>query len=323
MKVNKALIFGGTGQDGILLNNLLLQNSYTVLSTKYKSELNTSSLKYLKLQIPHFISLDVTNFNQVKNLILDFNPTEIYNLAGQSSVYESFRNPDRTMKINFDGLLNIIQVIEKYDKAIKLFQASSSEMFGEQNRQPFSEIDSYAPTSPYGISKVCAHVVSEYYRKCKNLKIYSGILFNHESELRSTNFVFRKLTSSLSSIKAGKLKKVLVGNLEVARDWGYAGEYVQAINLLMKSDEPRDLIIASGETYSLREIIQKIMEQLNLKFSIDEIAEVSDQFIRQNEISYNSSNPQLAKNILNWKANIKIDELINRMLQYENWLINN
>lgn len=317
MESKKALILGGSGQDGIFLNDYLTKLGYKVLSTKYKKELNNNAIQYLNLAKPNFVNLEIQNLENLEHLIRNFQPTEIYNFAGQSSVSKSFRNPENTYQVNLFGFLNLINIIKNYNKEIKLFQACSSEMFGESRGKPFNENDFFIPVSPYGISKAICFDLAKFYRIEHNLRIYCGILFNHESELRLDTFVTKKIIRGLVQISKSRAEKLTLGNLDISRDWGYAGEYVEAVFNLMQLDNATDLVIATGKSHSLKDFISQVMQQIGINRNLNEIVFSSKNLFRENEILFNSADITLAQSLINWQPRIFFEDLIERLVKYE------
>ena len=317
MESNKALILGGSGQDGIFLNNYLTKLGYKVLSTKYKNVINNVAIANLNLAKPNFVDLEIRNLEMLEKVIRDFKPSEIYNFAGLSSVSKSFLYPEITFQVNIYGFLNLIKIIRNYNKDIKLFQACSSEMFGDFRGKPFNEDDSLIPVSPYGISKAICFDVAKYYRSQHNLRIYCGILFNHESELRRDTFVTKKIIRGLVQISKNRAKKLTLGNLDISRDWGYAGEYVEAVFNLIQLNKPTDLVIATGISHSLKDFIIQAMQQIGIKRNINEIVYSSENLFREKEIHFNSADISLAKKLINWQPRILFKDLIERLVQYE------
>jgi GDPmannose 4,6-dehydratase len=278
-----ALITGITGQDGAYLSELLLKKGYKVVGLlRSNDSINTKRLDYLG--ITSKITFDVCNLLDIANIINILNkyhPVEIYNLAAQSSVGESFNQPIGTLNFNIISVANLLESIKIIDKSIKFYQASSSEMFGSINNLPLEESSIFHPVSPYGISKASAHWITVNYRESFGLFTTSGILFNHESVLRGDNFIIKKIIKSALNIKNGKQDVLEVGNIDIKRDFGYAPKYVEAMYLMMQHDKPDDYIIASGMSLSIREIIYYVFEKLGL--SKDKIV-INQDFFRPNEI---------------------------------------
>ena len=312
--MRRALILGVTGQDGQFLANLLLNLNYEVLGAS-RNLPNWKNNPLGLLRSEHKI-VDVANYLDLFRLIEAFMPDEIYNLSGESSVARSFLNPTDTASSNVIGVLNLLNVVKELgiQERVRIFQASSSDMFGPSQVQ-LSENSHLSPKSPYGVSKFLAHKMCLQYRNQFGLWISSGILFNHESELRPEHFVFQKVIRSLVEISQGKREFLKLGNLEIYRDWGYAGDYVEAMQKSLQSDNPRDYVIATGRLNSLRNVIEKTSELLGLSGAMETYVKIDPSLMRPLDIERTWGNPKLAEELLGWKARTTFEELIEKMVR--------
>lgn len=312
--MRRALILGVTGQDGQFLANLLLNLNYEVLGAS-RNLPNWRNNPLGLLRSEHKI-VDVANYLYLFRLIKTFMPDEIYNLSGESSVARSFLNPTDTASSNVIGVLNLLNVVKELgiQERVRIFQASSSDMFGPSQVQ-LSENSHLSPKSPYGVSKFLAHKMCLQYRNQFGLWISSGILFNHESELRPEHFVFQKVIRSLVEISQGKREFLELGNLEIYRDWGYAGDYVEAMQKSLQSDNPRDYVIATGRLNSLRNVIEKTCELLGLSGAMETYVKIDPSLMRPLDIERTWGNPKLAEELLGWKARTTFEELIEKMVR--------
>ena len=305
---------GITGQDGQFLANLLLKLGYEVLGAS-RNLPNWRNNPLGLLRSEHKI-VDVANYLDLFRLIKTFMPDEIYNLSGESSVARSFLNPTDTASSNVIGVLNLLNVVKELgiQERVRIFQASSSDMFGPSQEQ-LSENSHLSPKSPYGVSKFLAHKMCLQYRDEFGMWVSSGILFNHESELRPQNFVFQKVIRSLVEISQGKRQFLELGNLEISRDWGYAGDYVEAMQKSLQSDNPRDYVIATGRLNSLRNVIEKTCELLGLSSVVETYVKIDPSLMRPLDIERTWGNPMLAEELLGWKARTTFEELIEKMVR--------
>jgi len=312
--VRRALILGVTGQDGQFLANLLLNSNYEVLGAS--RNLPNWSDNPLGLSRPKHKIVDVAKYADLFRLVQAFAPDEIYNLSGESSVARSFLNPTETASSNVIGVLKLLNAVKELglQNHVRIFQASSSDMFGPSELQ-LSETSPLSPKSPYGVSKFLAHKMCLQYRNQFGLWISSGILFNHESELRPEHFVFQKVIRSLVEISQGKREFLELGNLEIYRDWGYAGDYVEAMQKSLQSDNPRDYVIATGRLNSLRNVIEKTCELLGLSGAMETYVKIDPSLMRPLDIERTWGNPKLAEELLGWKARTTFEELIEKMVR--------
>ena len=312
--MRRALILGVTGQDGQFLANLLLNLNYEVLGAS-RNLPNWRNNPLGLLRSEHKI-VDVANYLDLFRLIKTFMPDEIYNLSGESSVARSFLNPTDTASSNVIGVLNLLNVVKELgiQERVRIFQASSSDMFGPSQEQ-LSENSHLSPKSPYGVSKFLAHKMCLQYRDEFGMWVSSGILFNHESELRPQNFVFQKVIRSLVEISQGKRQFLELGNLEISRDWGYAGDYVEAMQKSLQSDNPRDYVIATGRLNSLRNVIEKTCKLLGLSSVVETYVKIDPSLMRPLDIERTWGNPMLAEELLGWKARTTFEELIEKMVR--------
>ena len=312
--MRRALILGVTGQDGQFLANLLLNLNFEVLGAS-RNLPNWRNNPLGLLRSEHKI-VDVANYLDLFRLIEAFMPDEIYNLSGESSVARSFLNPTDTASSNVIGVLNLLNAVKELgiQERVRIFQASSSDMFGPSQVQ-LSENSHLSPKSPYGVSKFLAHKMCLQYRNQFGLWISSGILFNHESELRPEHFVFQKVIRSLVEISQGKREFLELGNLEIYRDWGYAGDYVEAMQKSLQSNNPRDYVIATGRLNSLRNVIEKTCELLGLSGAMETYVKIDPSLMRPLDIERTWGNPKLAEELLGWKARTTFEELIEKMVR--------
>ena len=315
--MKKALIFGVTGQDGSYLAQLLLEKNYKVFGTS-----RTFSPKKLNnlttLGIDSKIQKIKTNFTSVKsiqNAIHLSKPDEIYNLAGVSSVLDPFKNPTLTAKINGLAVLHILETIRMFYPKIKFFQASSSEMF-TPTKGLISENSKFSPKTPYAISKVFAHEMTLQYRQNFQLFTCCGILFNHESPLRGLEFVTRKIVNSMLKIKTGKLDKLTLGDIDVERDWGFAGDYVEAMWKMLQISTPTDFVISTGKSHSVREFLIKTSKLYGID-NWNDIVKFDSKLNRSIDYKQKIGDSSKAKKILKWKPNTNFDKLIELMIDAE------
>jgi GDPmannose 4,6-dehydratase len=311
-----ALITGISGQDGGYLAKLLLSKGYKVigLSRSYR-HLELGNLEYLKINKDVLVEeCDLMDFTRISKIIKEHKPTEIYNLAAQSSVGISFKEPIGTIRFNTISLLNILEAVKEIDPTIKVYQASSSEMYGKTEKLPITEKTPFNPLSPYAVSKASAHFIAQNYRHSYNLFVSCGILFNHESYLRSKNFFVKKVITECIKIARGQQEKLVVGNIDIRRDFGYAPKYIEAIHKIMTHDKADDFIICSGASISLREIVEHTFKRFNI--SIDKL-EISDTFFRPDDILNNYGDNTKAKVELNWNYNHSFIEILDWLIDEE------
>lgn len=315
--MKKALIFGVSGQDGAYLAKLLIEKKYQVYGIS-RSSLDTSFINLKILDIFNYIdllNLDICNYNSVFNVINTIKPDEIYNLAGQSSVGISFEQPIETIESIINGTLNILESIRQSKLDIKFFNAGSGECFGNLGSVSATEESLFNPISPYGVAKESSFNILNLYRSSYNIFSVTGILFNHESPLRTEKFVTKKIISTACRIYNGSNEKLYLGNIDISRDWGWAPEFVEAMWLMLQSQKPTDYIIATGESRTLKEFVKITFEILNLNY-IDHIS-VNKDLLRPSDTLYVSANPNKILNNLGWKAKFKLEDIINEMITFE------
>jgi GDPmannose 4,6-dehydratase len=314
-----ALITGITGQDGPYLTEFLLSKNYRVVGfTPDYSEFQMKNLKYLGLK--EKIELHAANLLDLSNIIRILEkskPDEIYHLAAQSSVGLSFEQPIGTLEFNIISTANMLEAIRIINPKIRFYNASSSEMYGNVSRDqlPVREDSVLQPVSPYGISKAAAHWITINYRQAYGLYSTCGILFNHESALRGENFVTKKILRTAIKIKRGIEKELVLGNINISRDWGYAPEFVKAMWLMLQQKKPDDFVICSGEHRSLEEFVKSIFSKLDLSY--EKHVKLDKKEYRPLDLSIIFGDNSKAKKILNWNYEIKFEDLVERLIKDE------
>jgi len=315
-----ALIMGITGQDGSYLAELLLEKGYEVYGIiRRSSNFNTQRIDHIFKDIHekenklHLVYGDLSDASSIGAIIRKVMPDEVYNLAAQSHVKVSFEIPEYTADITAMGSLRILEAIRQFCPKAKYYQASSSEMYGKVKETPQSEKTPFHPRSPYGVSKVFSYWITKNYRESYDMFACNGILFNHESPRRGETFVTKKITKAIAKIKAGKQKKLYLGNLDAKRDWGYAKDYVEAMWLMLQADKPEDYVIATGETHSVKEFLEEAFNLVGLNWQ--DYVEIDQRYFRPAEVDLLIGNPQKAKEILNWEPKTKFKELVRIMLK--------
>jgi len=334
-----ALLTGVTGQDGAYLAEFLLNKGYTVHGMHRRSSLsNTGRIDHL-LQDPHYKDSkfflhygDLTDSANVIRLIKNIEPDEIYNLGAQSHVQVSFETPEYTANSDGLGVLRILEAIRilGLEEKSKFYQASTSELFGKVREVPQKETTPFYPRSPYSIAKLYAYWIAINYREAYNMFACNGILFNHESPLRGETFVTRKITIAVSNITKGLQDKLYLGNLNAKRDWGFAGDYIEAMWLMLQQDEPDDYVVATGETHSVREFTELAFKEagINLEWEnegVNEIGkdvnsgkvlvEVDPAFYRPTEVDLLIGDSSKAREKLGWKTKVSFEELVRMMIK--------
>ncbi|MBW2005458.1 MAG: GDP-mannose 4,6-dehydratase [Deltaproteobacteria bacterium] len=322
----KALITGITGQDGSYLAELLLSKGYEVHGLiRRSSTFNTDRIEHI-YQDPHIPDIklhlhygDLSVSGQMADLIYNVQPDEIYNLGAQSHVRVSFDMPEYTGDVTGLGTVRLLEAIRKTGVKTKFYQASSSEMFGAAP-PPQDETTPFEPQSPYAAAKVYSYYVVKNYRKAYNIFAANGILFNHESPRRGETFVTRKITRAATRIKLGLQDKLYLGNLEAKRDWGFAGDFVEAMWLILQQDEPNDYVIATGENHSVREFAEKVFQKLELDYK--EYVETDARYFRPTEVDVLLGDSSKAQKVLEWKPKVSFDQLIDMMIKADLELAN-
>ena len=322
----KALITGVTGQDGYYLSKLLLEKGYEVHGLiRRSSTFNTSRIDSLisefsedgKFTLHYSDLLDPAS---IYGLIEKIHPNEIYNLGAQSHVAVSFKNPLFSVQTSVVGSLAILDSIKNIDRSIKYYQASSSEMYGGANQDVLNENTVFEPKSPYAVGKVFAHEITKVYRESYGIFAVNGILFNHESPLRGETFVTRKITRAVGRIHNGIQKKLSLGNLEAFRDWGFAGDYVKGMYLMLQYKEPEDWVLATGETHTVKEFAEKAFSSVDLNYK--DFVKIDEKFQRPNEVHHLLGDPSKAKSLLGWELETSFDELVKIMVNSDLELAN-
>ncbi|HDT14616.1 MAG TPA: GDP-mannose 4,6-dehydratase [Firmicutes bacterium] len=311
-KKRVALITGITGQDGSYLAELLLSKGYKVYGfIRRLSAPNYWRLRDILDKI-ELISGDMTDFTSIYKAVNDVKPDEIYNLAAMSFVQASWEQPALTADVNSKGVINILEAIRLTDKKIKFYQASSSEMYGKVQETPQKETTPFHPRSPYAISKMNAHWITLDYRTSYNIFACSGICFNHESPRRGLEFVTRKITYNIARIKHGLSKELKLGNLEAKRDWGFAGDYVEAMYLMLQQKKPDDFVIATGKTYKVREFMEEAFKYAGLDWR--KYVKIDKSLFRKAEVDILIGDCSKAKRVLGWKPKVDMKGLVKMMV---------
>ena len=328
----RALITGITGQDGAYLSNLLLNKGYEVYgAVRRTSSIYTGRLSELGiLENINIVTMDLSEITNIQRVIEKIEPDEIYNLAAQSFVQTSFDQPIYTSEIDAIGVSRILEVIRTMGGKSKFYQASTSEMFGKVQDSPQTEKTAFYPRSPYGVSKLYGHWMTVNYREAWNIHACSGILFNHESPLRGIEFVTRKISLGVAEIAKGKKEVISLGNLNAERDWGFAGDYVEAMWLMLQQKSPKDFIIATGETHSVRHFAEKAFSviDVDIEWDSDEDVElgkckksgkalikVNKEYNRLAETDHLLGDATLAKNEIGWEPKINFNALVEMMVK--------
>jgi GDPmannose 4,6-dehydratase len=314
----KALITGITGQDGYYLSKLLLSKGYEVHGTiRRASTFNTTRIDTLIYEYEgskkfnlHYS--DLLDSSSIASLISKINPDEIYNLGAQSHVAVSFKNPLFTTQTSVVGPITILEAIKNTNLKIKYYQASSSEMYGGATYEKLNEDSIFDPKSPYAVGKVFAHNITKTYRESYGLFAVNGILFNHESPLRGETFVTRKITRAVGRIKLGLQSKLTLGNLEAYRDWGFAGDYVNGMYLMMQHKTPEDWVLATGETHTVKEFVINAFNSVQLDW--EEYVTTDEKYYRPNEVKHLLGDPKKAKQELGWKVETSFEKLVQMMV---------
>jgi GDPmannose 4,6-dehydratase len=316
MTKKTALITGITGQDGAYLAQTLLEKNYQVVGlTRGHQTDNLKGLSYLGIREQiNLLVCDLLDISQILKIIQQVKPSEIYNLAAQSSVSLSFQQPIGTFQFNTVSVFNLLEAIKIADKTIRFYQASSSEMYGRVNDLPITETSILHPLSPYAISKVASHFTCIHYRESYGLHVSCGILFNHESYLRQNTFFVKKVIQESIKISRDQLKVLKVGNIDVKRDFGYAPKYVEAMYLMLQQSVPSDYLICSGRSISLREIIYYIFDKLNIPY---ELCQIDDSLYRPADILDMFGDNAKAKSALGWAYDLSIYETLDLLLEEE------
>jgi GDPmannose 4,6-dehydratase len=308
----RALITGITGQDGSYLAELLLGEGYEVVGLVRRSSTeNIERISHIQERLT-LVSGDLMDEVSLINVLRDFRPSEVYNLAAQSFVQASWTQPVLTGEATALGVTRMLDAIRIVDPEIRFYQASSSEMFGRVRSVPQNEDTPFYPRSPYGVAKVYGHWITVNYRESYNLHASSGILFNHESPRRGLEFVTRKVTHGVARIKAGLDSELRLGNLEAQRDWGYAADYVRAMWAMLQRDVPDDFVIATGETHSVRELCEVAFGAAGLDYESHVV--IDQAFIRPAEVDLLVGDPSKAQQLLGWKCETDFYALVEMMV---------
>jgi GDPmannose 4,6-dehydratase len=311
-----ALITGITGQDGHHLSKLLLEKGYKVFGL-LNGQRNTR-VEEFKLNFPEvqLIPGDLTDFSSLSNIVDTVSPSEIYNLGALSFVGLSFKQPELTANVTGLGTLRLLEAIKQAggEKDVRIYQASSSEMFGRVVETPQTELTRFHPRSPYGVAKVFAHYICVNYREAYGMHVSSGILFNHEGEHRGHEFVTRKITSNVAKIKAGKISKFTLGELTPKRDWGYAGDYVEAMWLMLQQANPDDYVIATGESHTVKEFLSLALDYAGLGGSIEDYVSFDPDLKRPSEVDLLIGDSTKARKVLGWQPKVNFEQLVKLMI---------
>ena len=310
--MKRALITGINGMDGSHLADLLLEKGYEVYGMERRtSSPNRTNTKHLEDRIT-FLNGDLSDQNSLLRVIKESDPDEVYNLGSQSFVGESWNTPEQTGDVTGLGVLRMLEAIREYGKPIKFYQASTSEMFGKMEK--FANEDTkFHPRSPYGVAKLYGHWITTNYRESYDMFNVSGILFNHESERRGIEFVTRKITDGVARIHLGLQDKIILGNLDSKRDWGYAPDYVEAMWLMLQQDVPTDCVIATGKTHSIGEFLDNAFQHIGIT-DWDKHVGQNPKYMRPADVFYLAGDFTKAREDLGWTPKTSFEEMISKMV---------
>ncbi|HEY1013125.1 MAG TPA: GDP-mannose 4,6-dehydratase [Herpetosiphonaceae bacterium] len=308
-----ALITGVTGQDGSYLAEHLLANGYRVIGMiRRSSTVNFERIKHIQNEI-ELVQGDLLDEVSLINLLQTYRPAEVYNLAAQSFVPTSWNQPVFTGEATALGVTRVLDAIRTVDPSIRFYQASSSEMYGKVQEVPQRESTPFYPRSPYGVAKVYGHWITVNYRESYDMFACSGILFNHESPRRGLEFVTRKITDGVARIKLGLAKELRMGNLDARRDWGFAGDYVRAMHLMLQQDQPDDYVVATGETHTVRRFCEIAFGHVGL--NVDDHVVIDERFMRPAEVDLLIGDPAKAREKLGWTPEVSFEQLVVSMVE--------
>lgn len=316
----RAVITGANGQDGSYLAEFLLNKGYHVVGLRRSPSSGTGRIDHI-LSHPSFELeiCDISDVSRTTSIITNHQPDEVYNLAAQSHVGISFQMPEHTAETICQGTLNLLNIIKSVSPRTRFYQASSSEMFGcskDVGSNGFTEDSSFKPVSPYALSKTYAHHCTQMYRSAYGIYASSGILFNHESPRRGETFVTRKITMAAARIKMGLQDSLVLGNIDVKRDWGFAGDYVEAMWMMMQQPEPDDFVISTGKIHTVREFVQEVFEYAGLG-SYEKHVEIDPKLFRPNEIPSLVGDSSKAHSVLGWKPKVDFAGLARMMYDHD------
>ena len=318
----RALITGINGMDGSHLADFLLQKGYIVYGmerrTSYPNRLNS---KHLENKIT-FLNGDLTDQNSLLRVIKESKPDEIYHLAAQSFVGESWNTPEQTGDVTGLGTLRMLEAIREYGEEIKFYQASTSEMFGRMVENPAKETTPFYPRSPYGVAKLYGHWITKNYRESYDMFNVSGILFNHESERRGIEFVTRKISDGVARIYCGLQDKIILGNLDSKRDWGYAPDYVESMWLMLQQDKPDDYVIATGKAHTIREFLDRAFKHIGI-VDWDVYVGKDERFMRPAEVDVLRGDSTKAKEVLGWTPKTSFEQMVSKMVSNDIRILEN
>ena len=313
----RALICGVSGQDGAYLAQMLLTKGYEVWGTSRDAQVaSLNNLAHLGIRDKiNIVSMAPNDFRSVLTALTRSQPDEVYYLAGQSSVGLSFEQPAETLESITLGTLNLLEAIRFLDQPIKFYHAGSSECFGDHGHQAATEATAFRPRSPYAVAKASAHWLVANYREAYGLYACNGILFNHESPLRPERFVTKKIVSAACRISQGSSEKLILGRLDIVRDWGWAPEYVEAMWLILQQKTPDDFIVATGEAHSLEEFVSVAFETSGLDWRNHVISDTS--FYRPTDLAWSQGDPTKAKDILGWSSQVHMRKVVSMLMETE------
>ncbi len=309
-----ALITGITGQDGSYLAEFLLEKGYRVVGMTRRTSTEVHERIEHFVDDIEFVSGDLLDQSSITGIVASVKPDEIYNLAAQSFVPTSWQQPVLTGEFTALGVTRVLEAIRSVNPRIRFYQASSSEMFGKVLETPQTETTPFYPRSPYGVAKVYGHYITVNYRESYDMFAASGILFNHESPRRGKEFVTRKITDGVAKIKCGLAKELRLGNLDAKRDWGFAGDYVRAMWLMLQHDHPDDFVVATGRTHTVRDFVRIAFEAAGLG-SYEEYVVTDPRFVRPAEVDLLVGDPSKAKRDLGWEPKVSFEQLIDMMVR--------
>ena len=311
--MKRALVTGINGMDGSHLADLLLEKGYEVYGMERRtSSPNRTNTSHLEGKI-QFVNGDLTDQNSLVRCLKESKPHEVYNLGAMSFVGESWNTPEQTSDVTGLGVLRVLEAVREFDKSIKFYQASSSEMFGRMVENPAKESTPFYPRSPYGVSKLYGHWITKNYRESYDMFACSGILFNHESERRGIEFVTRKITDGVARIHLGLEEMIVLGNLEAKRDWGYSPDYCEAMWLMLQQDKADDYVISTGETHSIEEFLEVAFKHVGIDDWSGYVG-TDERFMRPAEVDVLRGDSTKAQRELGWKPKTSFEDLVKKMV---------